>query len=425
MAMTFDKDEQSLITLPNGQYMGRNVQGATITSWAKLGQQVFTAVDVGTTTVGSYSVQGDTHTIQGSGDDIWSSSDGMRFVYFQITGDATITAQVLSLTNTNAHAKACLMMRKDLAVGALTVEAVAKPVATSLLGFDHRSTVNTNTVGENSVNSPLPNDTVWLRVTRVGNDFSGYYSNDGLNFTQMGTTQTIVMGTTIYCGMAVSSHADGTLTTAKFDNVTITGQTTAAERWIIFVSNGLVATTARMALSVGASGKWRATGRRLDADSATIVDSPAIADVGRIYFLAARFGYSTQALDLFVDGELVATTAAPAWTGSSEDVEPFAAGIGCRGGGASGYFDGTIDDVRLYHEALPDHLIKNLFICKGRDRSYGYVRWKLREAGSGTFARREIKDCWAGGSDGATDTFIDTYPIYATENLVSAYPRQG
>jgi hypothetical protein len=425
MAMTFDKDEQSLITLPNGQYMGRNVTGATVTAWTKLGQQVFTAVDVGTSTAGTYSVQGDTHIIQGSGDDIWSTSDGMRFAYFQITGDATITAQVLEMTATHAHAKACLMMRKDLSTGSQTVEAVAKPLTSSLLGFDHRSTANASTVGENSVNSPLPNDTVWLRVVRSGNDFSGYYSTDGLNFTQMGTTQTIAMGTTIYCGMAVSSHVDGSLATAKFDNVTITGQTTASERWIIFVSNGLLATAARLAISIYTTGKWRATGRRMDADGATTVDAPTVAEVGRIYFVAARFGFSTQALDLFVDGELVATTANATWTSSSEDTEPFAAGIGCRGGGATGYFDGTIDDVRLYHEALPDHIIKNLFICKGQDRSYGYVRWKLREAGSGTFARREIKDCWAGGSDGATDTFIDTYPIYATENLVSAYPRQG
>ena len=39
----------------------------------------------------------------------------------------------------------------------------------------------------------------------------------------MGTTQTLTMGASVQVGLALSSHPDGTLNTATFDNVTLTG----------------------------------------------------------------------------------------------------------------------------------------------------------------------------------------------------------
>jgi hypothetical protein len=183
-------------------------------------------------------------------------------------------------------------------------------------------------------------------------------------------------------------------------------------------------TSSRMSLALNVDNKWTAIGRRTDSEALNVVNSPTEVEPGRIYFVAARFGYSTQALDLFVDGELVATTSIPSWTSSSSDTEPMGAAIGARSDGATSYYDGTLDDIRIYHHLLTDEDIRTLYIARGRDRMQAYVRWKLREDASGYPARREIRDAGAAQSDGATDTFIDTYPIYATENLVSAYPRR-
>ena len=46
---------------------------------------------------------------------------------------------------------------------------------------------------------------VWVKLTRVGNDFSAYYSTNGVDWTQVGSTQTIVMSDTLRAGLAVSS----------------------------------------------------------------------------------------------------------------------------------------------------------------------------------------------------------------------------
>ena len=61
----------------------------------------------------------------------------------------------------------------------------------------------------------------YLRVTRAGNTFSTFSSTDGANFVQIGTAQTISMGATLLVGIGVTSHADGSLATGVFDNISI------------------------------------------------------------------------------------------------------------------------------------------------------------------------------------------------------------
>ena len=60
----------------------------------------------------------------------------------------------------------------------------------------------------------------WVRVRRIGNVFTAYVSADGLAWRQQGSSVTITMGASVYAGLAVTSHLDGTLATAVFSNVT-------------------------------------------------------------------------------------------------------------------------------------------------------------------------------------------------------------
>jgi regulation of enolase protein 1 (concanavalin A-like superfamily) len=46
----------------------------------------------------------------------------------------------------------------------------------------------------------------WLRLTRAGNVFTGYFSIDGTNWTALGS-QTLALPSTVYVGFAVSSHS--------------------------------------------------------------------------------------------------------------------------------------------------------------------------------------------------------------------------
>ncbi len=69
--------------------------------------------------------------------------------------------------------------------------------------------MGTNVVG---VTSPY-----WVRAVRTGNTFAGYISPDGINWAQVGTTQTIGMATNgYYIGLPVSSRNTNFLCTATF-----------------------------------------------------------------------------------------------------------------------------------------------------------------------------------------------------------------
>src|SRR5262249_49763985 len=58
------------------------------------------------------------YSVGGSGSDIFGTSDQFRFAYTTLTGDGTITARVVSQTNTNNAAKAGVMIRDTLAANA-------------------------------------------------------------------------------------------------------------------------------------------------------------------------------------------------------------------------------------------------------------------------------------------------------------------
>jgi hypothetical protein len=60
-----------------------------------------------------------------------------------------------------------------------------------------------------------------VKLARAGDVFTASVSPDGVTWTVVGS-DTIVMGSTINVGLAVSSHVAGTLATATFDNVAIT-----------------------------------------------------------------------------------------------------------------------------------------------------------------------------------------------------------
>ncbi len=67
--------------------------------------------------VGFTETSGGHMVMSGTGTDIYNTADQGRFVYKQLTGDGTIIAQVDNLTNTNAWAKAGVMIRQSLDAG--------------------------------------------------------------------------------------------------------------------------------------------------------------------------------------------------------------------------------------------------------------------------------------------------------------------
>jgi hypothetical protein len=59
-----------------------------------------------------------------------------------------------------------------------------------------------------------------VKLQRNGNLFSAYESANGVSWTLVGT-ESITMGTTVYVGLAVTSHNTSASATCTFDSVVV------------------------------------------------------------------------------------------------------------------------------------------------------------------------------------------------------------
>jgi hypothetical protein len=156
-----------------------------------------------------------TWTISGGGADIYGTADQFRFVSRTVSGDASISAHVVSQTNSDVNAKAGLMLRAGTDPGAPNYAVVVTPTAG--IKVQVRTTQGG---GSSDLANPPGIAPAWLKVTRVGNTFTAYTSNDGVTWTPIaGTALTMTMPASLLEGMAVNSHSNGTRGTATFNNV--------------------------------------------------------------------------------------------------------------------------------------------------------------------------------------------------------------
>jgi RHS repeat-associated protein len=187
-------------------------------------------------------------TVQGAGS--WSSSatsDALHFAYQPLSGDGTLVARVVSIQGGSGPA-AGVVIRETLNPGSTE----AATVRNYNMYFWYRTTT-----GGSSASSclPYPNycNTVpppyWVKVVRSGNSFSSYASPDRVNWTQIGSTQTISMATNVYVGLGVSSNSTSSLTTATFDNVSVSTPSNPGP-----VVTSLSATTGPVGTQVGIFG---------------------------------------------------------------------------------------------------------------------------------------------------------------------------
>jgi hypothetical protein len=151
-------------------------------------------------------------TVSGSGADIWNTADAFQFVYQPLTGDGQIVARVASIQNTNSWAKAGVMIRSDLTASAVHAALLVTPG--NGVAFETR----TQAGGITTYTGSTGGAPVWLRLVLSGSTIMASTSGDGANWTAVGT-QTVALGTSVYVGLAVTSHADGTLSTAAMDTV--------------------------------------------------------------------------------------------------------------------------------------------------------------------------------------------------------------
>ena len=168
--------------------------------------------------IGSADYNSNTYYMAGSGDDIWATADEFQYVYMPASGDCSIVARVSSVQNTNSYAKAGIIIRETLNAKSKNVGVFLTPSSTNGIRFQTRTTAGGTTTSSSVTGKSAPQ---YLKLVRLGNNFSAYYSSDGSSWTQIGTTLSVAMNTDLYIGLAVTSHADGTLNTSTFDNVNV------------------------------------------------------------------------------------------------------------------------------------------------------------------------------------------------------------
>ncbi len=175
--------------------------------------------DVGNpVTVGDQTLLNGTFTVKGAGQDVWGNEDEFHFVWQPVSGDAAMSAHLLSQGNTNADAKAGVMLRAGTDANAPYYAAFVKPdqgfvVQYRLLpGLDAQLQFSTG---------PLPTP-VYLKVARVGNLFTTYTSRDGVVWQAIvGSQISLTMGSTVLAGLVVTSHSSSNLSLVTFNMVKV------------------------------------------------------------------------------------------------------------------------------------------------------------------------------------------------------------
>ncbi|MBI4603751.1 MAG: hypothetical protein HY721_17490 [Planctomycetes bacterium] len=171
---------------------------------------------------------GGSYTVTGGGEDIWQNGDQFQFAYKLAHGDFDMVAHVASRTWApgSRWGKAGIMARQSLSprsryAGIQTHgddpqdadRFAARPThggsnnfeATNLAGGEHRD---------------------WLRLSRVGSVFTGYFATDGSDWQAAGSVDWGPDAPhTVLLGLAVCSHDNCSPAELVFDSVSIAGGT--------------------------------------------------------------------------------------------------------------------------------------------------------------------------------------------------------
>jgi hypothetical protein len=166
-----------------------------------------------------------TFTVRGSGRDIGEGSQGIdnfQYAFRSLSGDGEVRARVATMPVASRNPKVGVMLRETLDMGSRQSSVLLSP-AEGVRFMNRTVTGGSTTASANNTPKTAP---YWVKLTRSGNTFTGYMSEDGITWTQVGNPATIAMPSTIYAGIPVTAgNRDGSVHhTSTFDNVVITGE---------------------------------------------------------------------------------------------------------------------------------------------------------------------------------------------------------
>ena len=263
-----------------------------------------------------------TYTVTGSGADIWGTADQYHFAFKTLTGAGTIIARVNSVQNTHAWAKAGVMIRETLDAGSKHAFACVSPG--NGVAFQGRTGTDAASFTTNQTGISAPH---WVRLERdAAGNFAVSQSANGTTWQSVANAVpvNIPMSSSVYIGLALTSHDATQTCQAVFSNVTTTGSVSGQWTHQDIGINSNAAEPMYVALS------------NVNGASAVVAhDDPAAATMD-------TWSEWLIPLQAFVDQGV-----------NLADVDKIAIGLGTKAGGAAPGGSGTmyLDDIRLYPPA--------------------------------------------------------------------------
>jgi regulation of enolase protein 1 (concanavalin A-like superfamily) len=261
----------------------------------------WTAADVGSVAgEGATGWQSPKFVSVSSGTAIGGSADSFRFTSQPLVGDGTIVARVESLENTGGWAKAGVVIRESTAANARQAVMVVSP--TNGIAWQYRQ--NVGGLGVVVAGPTTQTAPVWVRVVRTGNTFTGSWSADGSEWTEVGSI-TIPMGSSALAGLVSTSDDATRLNRSEFTDVAVSTVASGLQ------AVGDLAFTLKSSSAIGIawSAVTEATGYRiersingtsfttlanLDGDTLAYTDA-TVAVLGKFYYRVVAIDGSTVA----------------------------------------------------------------------------------------------------------------------------------
>lgn len=236
-----------------------------------------TAVDLGG---GAFGAKNYEYEIQASGADIWGTADEFHFVYLEVEGDFTIFGKTDIQVGGGdpTWAKSGLMVRNDLTPGSAYAYAMMRSNLDYMAQWRNTAGAQAASSGDALIVPAAEiagyfdaGVTNTIELERRGNTFNYYYIS--VTGERLLAESHVVpdMQDPVYVGMAVTSHNDGQLTTAFWQNVGILFRSFNTFETFSYPNDA--AGTALGALSANAGKSWGGNWTSSGALSPAALDS--------------------------------------------------------------------------------------------------------------------------------------------------------
>jgi hypothetical protein len=157
-------------------------------------------------------------TVLGYGKDIWGKEDEFHYLSVKTSGDLAFTVLINDFSGEDPWSKGGIMFRSSL-------KDKSRHYSMFLTGANGMANQYRKRLGGYTMHKQPDSSTpesVWLRVTKVGNTFQSYFKHvtEGSVWVEFGDPQEIRFNKNFYVGVAVTAHSDilnATLQTSNFE----------------------------------------------------------------------------------------------------------------------------------------------------------------------------------------------------------------